>query len=182
MKINNAKTILNSITYKILQMKKNILFLIVATLFISSFYSCKKSEKQLMKRANNLVYTLLQDIPIDSVSILKVEAVTAMRYAEIVFETMEIMEEEYNIRHEEALFHGEIEEAEILDREREKVMAMKDFCLGGIISKSFDEKVIILYMVQFIFFEEDYAESGYFLMTPKFTLHEFAPFENDLLK
>ena len=163
-------------------MKKIIFTLIISILFIPFFYSCKKSEKHLFKKANELAYTFLQDFPVDSVSILKVEKITAMRYAEIILEMMEMMENEYNILHREALFNEEIERAEALQEDKEKVTAMKEFCLAGIISKSFDEKKVILYMVQFTSFEEDYVEDGYFLMTPKFVLHELDPFENNLIR
>jgi len=165
-------------------MKRYFLFLIIASFLTPVFYSCKKNEKQLMKKAHELAINLLQDeyVFADSVAILKVEKVTAMRYAEIVFEMMETMEQEYNILYREAIFSGEIEKAENLEQNREKVTEMKEFCLVGITSNLFDDKEIILYMVQFTSYEEDYTENGYFLMTPKFSLHDFDPFGNNLLK
>jgi len=163
-------------------MKKTIYSLLIIALCIPVFHSCKKSEKQLIRKANELAYAVLQDDSIDSVSILKVEKVTAMRYANIVFEMMEEMENQYRILHEEALFNGEEERAEVLQEEWNKVLAIKEFCFTGIISDAFDDKKIILYMVQYLFFEPDYAESGYFFMTPKFALHELDPFRNNMLK
>jgi hypothetical protein len=165
-------------------MKKNILTLMILILFIPFFYSCKKNEKQLIKKAEELAYTYtaLQNIVADSITIHKVEKVTAMRYAEIVFETMENMEHEYHILHQTALFNGEVEKAEALQTEQDKVSAMKEFCFVGITSASFDDEKVILYMVKFTFFEEDYEENSYFFMTPKFALYDLDPFGDNLLK
>ena len=155
---------------------------IIIMLLIPFFYSCNPSEKKIIKKANELAYTFLQDIPVDSIAILSVEKVTAMRYAEIVFEMMETMEYEYDMLYEEAISNEEIEKAEIFEQDKKEVIAIKEFCFSGIVSKFFNEKEVILYMVQFMSFEEDYTENGYFLMTPKFTLHELDPFRDNLLK
>ena len=163
-------------------MKKNIFFLLIPILFISSLYSCKKNEKQLFKKANELAFIYLQDFPIDSITISKVEKITPIRYAEIVFEAMEMMENEYRILHREALFNGNAGETEAFEEGMEKITEMKEFCFAGITSNSFDDKKIILYMVQYTSFESDYTETGYFFMTPKFALHELDPFTNNLIR
>ncbi len=163
-------------------MKKTIIAYITIALLIPIFHSCKPSEKRLNQKAIEVAYSILQDSPVDSIKVIEIQKVTAMKYAEIVLEMMEAMEYDYDNRYEYAMEQGDIDMAEKLRLEQETVTEMKEYCFVNITNNTLNDKETLLYLVYIVYFEKDYSEDLYFLMTPKFELHELDPFGDNLIK